>query len=478
MRTRIGAAAGLTAGATLAMGGVAHAACTCTVNSLADPTEGGHTTLRDAIASANANPGSTITFASGLSGSIDLASDLTAITHAVDIEGPGAGALTIKGHGHRIFFVYSQASADTIRIAGLTLTGGYAPNGGAIDDYVGALTVANDVISGNTAPNGGGIYSDERLTVTGSTVSGNHSGGEGGGINQRTAGSLTVQNSTVSGNTARVVPGIFVDDLAPGPVAISDSTISGNTGSAYGGGLALYRVGGASTIDNTTISGNHSLSNGLGAYTGLAGGVNVDLYTGTSLVISGTTIAGNDAGVAAGGLHVYMSNVNNIRPVLDDTIVAGNSAPTAPDLLGDVNAAFSLVQNTSGGLVVPVVPGSDLTGTDPQLGPLAGNGGATQTMKPALGSPAVDSGRAFGLTVDQRGAARPFDVPTVGNASAAGADGSDMGAVELQASDIATPVTPAPVTPVGTKRKCKKKKHRKHAAAVAKKKCKKHKKRK
>src|ERR1700750_3420827 len=101
MRTRIGAAAGLTAGATLAMGGVAHAACTCTVNSLADPTEGGHTTLRDAIASANANPGSTITFASGLSGSIDLASDLTAITHAVDIEGPGAGAPSIAGPGPR-----------------------------------------------------------------------------------------------------------------------------------------------------------------------------------------------------------------------------------------------------------------------------------------------------------------------------------------------------------------------------------------
>ena len=171
----------------------------------------------------------------------------------------------------------------------------------------------------------------------------------------------------------------------------------------------------------------------MGPYTGLAAGVNVDLYTGSALVISGTTIAGNDAGVAAGGIHVYASDADNIRPVLDDTIVAGNSAPSAPDLMGDANAAFSLVQNTSGGLVVDVVPGSNLTGVDPQLGPLAGNGGATQTMKPTPGSPAVDNGRAFGLSVDQRGAARPFDVPTVGNASAAGADGSDIGAVELQA---------------------------------------------
>ena len=217
MKTRIGAAAGITAGATLAMGGVAHAACTCTVDSLSDPTEGGRTTLRDAITSANANPGSTITFASGLTGSVDLASDLPGISRAVDIEGPGAGVLTINGKGHRLFFVNSLTTADPIRIAGLTLTGGYAEVGGAIDDYVGTLTVANDVISGNSAPNGGGIYSEERLTVTGSTISGNHSGGEGGGINQRTAGSLTVQNSTISGNTGRIVPGSSSRTSPPAP---------------------------------------------------------------------------------------------------------------------------------------------------------------------------------------------------------------------------------------------------------------------
>ena len=103
----------------------------------------------------------------------------------------------------------------------------------------------------------------------------------------------------------------------------------------------------------------------MGPYTGLAAGVNVDLYTGLALVISGTTIAGNDAAVAAGGIHVYASDADNIRPALDDTIVAGKLGPLAPDLMGDANVAFSLVQNTSGGLVVDVVPGSNLTGVDP-----------------------------------------------------------------------------------------------------------------
>jgi hypothetical protein len=475
MKTKIGAAAGITAGATLAMGGVAHAACTCTVDSLQDPSDSGHTTLRDAIASANVNPGSTITFASGLSGSIGLASDLTAITHAVDIEGPGAGVLTINGHGHRIFYLDSLSTADPIRIAGLTVTGGYAALGGAIDDYVGTLTVANDRISGNSAPNGAGVYSDQRLTVIGSTISGNTATSQGGGILQRNAGSLNVQNSTVSGNTGRDVGGIFADDLVPGPVTISNSTISGNTGTSYGGGIALYRIGGASTIENTTVAGNHSNGEGGNPFTGLAAGVNVDLYAGSSLAISGTTIAGNDAAVAGAGLHVY-DQPTSIRPALHDTIVAGNTAPLAPDLLGPVNAAFSLIQNTSGASITDTAPGSTLTGVDPQLAPLAANGGATQTMKPTPGSPAVDMGSASGLGADQRGAARPFDVPTVTNSGAPGADGSDIGAVELQATDFAAS-PPAPAQ--AHKKKCKKKKKGKHkrSAQSAKKKCKKKKKR-
>ena len=66
----------------------------------------------------------------------------------------------------------------------------------------------------------------------------------------------------------------------------------------------------------------------------------------------------------------------------------------------------------------------------------------------------------------------------MGNASAAGADGSDIGAVELQASDFAGPATSQPA-PIAQKKKCKKKKKKhKRSAESAKKKCKKKKKRK
>jgi hypothetical protein len=113
---------------------------------------------------------------------------------------------------------------------------------------------------------------------------------------------------------------------------------------------------------------------------------------------------------------------------------------------------------------------------DPQLGPLADNGGPTQTEKPRLTSPLIDKGLTMvSPRVDQRGLARPFDVPRVANTATG--DAADIGAVELQASDFSTPTAP-PGTPPATqakKAKCKKKKKKKKAkkGAVVAKKCKK-----
>jgi hypothetical protein len=72
-----------------------------------------------------------------------------------------------------------------------------------------------------------------------------------------------------------------------------------------------------------------------------------------------------------------------------------------------------------------------LNNTDPQLGPLQDNGGATQTMALPSGSAAVDAGNPSGCTngdgdllkTDQRGMPRP-DKEDKG--------GCDMGAYERQ----------------------------------------------
>jgi hypothetical protein len=177
------------------------------------------------------------------------------------------------------------------------------------------------------------------------------------------------------------------------------------------------------------------------------------------------------------------------NPVIVDSILSGNAAPTAPDLAlpAPVTAqtSFSLIQNTSGATISSAVAGSNIFGVDPLLGPLQNNGGRTLTMKPASNSSVVDKGTSSptchtpgGRSItcfDQRFSPRPFDVSSVSNSVAAGANGADIGAVELQANEGPFPLPPPAVT--HKKKKCKKK-HKKHASVAKKKKCKKKKKKK
>jgi hypothetical protein len=169
---------------------------------------------------------------------------------------------------------------------------------------------------------------------------------------------------------------------------------------------------------------------------------------------------------------------------LDNSIVSDNIGTATPDVDGPFTAGFSLIENATGSTLTVSPAGSALTGLDPQLGALTNGPGPTDTRVPAATSPVVDCG--FSLeTADQRGEARPVDIPGRTNSTAAGANGSDMGSVELQAGaesagatgacanlapPVVTPVTPAP--PVKKKKKCKKKK----IAPGKKKKCKKKKK--
>ena len=157
-------------------------------------------------------------------------------------------------------------------------------------------------------------------------------------------------------------------------------------------------------------------------------------YTSATISIEGSTISANRAnGGDGGGLRSYAALE------LDDTIVAGNSATGAgPDIYASaahtLSTAFSLIGNPAGETNTEVFPGSDLLGVDPQLGPLQDNGGPTQTMALSPTSPAVNKGASFGLGTDQRGLPRPVAYPGVANSAAPGANGADIGAVELQLS--------------------------------------------
>jgi hypothetical protein len=91
---------------------------TITVTTLADSGPG---SLREAIYSADAAPGSTIDFQSGLTGAISLKSALPAITEATDIVGPGQSALSIDSNDFNTLY----CTGTTLQLSGITFGGGY-----------------------------------------------------------------------------------------------------------------------------------------------------------------------------------------------------------------------------------------------------------------------------------------------------------------------------------------------------------------
>jgi len=106
--------------------------------------------------------------------------------------------------------------------------------GGGIDVNEGALTLDNSTVSKNTATNAAGIDSNfATVTLTNSTVSGNVASGQSkfcqaisscaGGI-WNYGGTLTLDNSTISGNTAYWRGGGIVNQLSGGVLKMTGST--------------------------------------------------------------------------------------------------------------------------------------------------------------------------------------------------------------------------------------------------------------
>jgi hypothetical protein len=470
-------AAGIAGGASLAWAGGAQAAnltvgTTNDTSSVSDcATDNTDCSLRQAIGLANADTTlDVISFHSGLTGTITLGSDLPTITEQVTIQGPGASSITVDAATHRIFDVKPSTPGDPVSISGLTLTGGGAvasttnPNrGGAVLNETGDLDLSDSLITGNnTTSYGAGIYSgcdthcgaasngdgyQANLVLTNSTLSGNHTTGAGGGGMYLNYGYATITSSTISGNTAR-----------------------------WGGGIGLFNLQYGAFIEKSTISGNSATDVGAGG-----GGVYA-YYNPDDLTIANSTISGNDADYG-GGIYDHNSSPTggshyniNVR----SSIVAGNTGTTGPDLYsngGTLDVDFDLIGNGAGATLNDTNPGSNIVGSDAKLGVLADNGGPTMTMLPLAGSPAIDKGTSFGETSDQRGLTRPIDLADYPNSTAASADGTDIGAVELQTSPgggpTTTPPTTTPPTTTAPKKKCKKK-HKRSASAA--KKCKKKKK--
>ncbi len=269
--------------------------------------------------------------------------------------------------------------------------------------YIGAGLKSPSQISGLTINNGsaaygGAIRAGSPLVLSGDNVTSNQATSSGGGV--YASQGLAVQSSTISNNNASEGAGLHVLY----GLTVQNSTIANNTAGADGGGI--FHSGTGMTITASTISKN--AANGASN--------------------------GNGGGISAGGTGAN---------VLQDTILSGNTAAvTGPDMFtasgaSPPSASFSLIGSTSGSGMA--TDGTDLVGQDPGLNGLQSNGGPTPTMAPAITSPVIDSGSSFGLSTDERGAARPVDLP--GYPNAPGSDGADIGAVETQANEVSPSVS-------------------------------------
>jgi len=392
----------------------------------------GVTSLREALDLANNTAGADVitfggaVFTDATPDTITLNNGQLEITDSVTITGTGADLLSISGNdSSRVFYLYNGSANLSIQLTGMTITGGNANIGGGIINFDEDLTIEDCVITGNTATGkGGGLWVDGfnmDLTIRRTTIAGNTSGSDGGGMYiEDTGGLLLIEDCLISGNQATDDGGGIYFYDPDREVVIRNTTISGNIAGDLGGGIYLYDTdGGPFTIENSTISGNQASTGG-----------GIFFYGPDNPVfIRNVTITNNTATSGTGGgffLYAAYSRVN-----LLNTIVAGNHGTgDASDLFVQNSDSLGNVVNNIFGELAPGTLDSATSntgnqiGVDPQLAPLAFNGGLTPTHAFAADSIARNAGSAADATTnDQR------EVPR--------SDPPDIGAFELPAPVLA-----------------------------------------
>lgn len=303
------------------------------------------------------------------------------------------------------------SGADTITLPPgtyiLTLVGAFEDAGQTGDlDILADLNVQGSgarstIIDGNNADRVFDILAGAQIVLSDLTVRGGSIDGNGGGIQNE--GDLTVTRVTVGENFAVGDGGGIYNS---GMLAVGESTIVGNAVFNSGGGIGSA---GGLTIVNSTLSRNRIIyefganrGGGLRSLSGVTDLINV-------------TINGNQA-AAGGGI------VNDSASVQIKNVIVANSPANANCDGVIISAGHNLDSGDTCRLTGP----GDLSNQDPQLGPLANNGGPTNTHALLRGSPAIDAGDNSDCpSTDQRGVSRPQDGDGDGTAVC------DIGAYEL-----------------------------------------------
>jgi parallel beta-helix repeat protein len=208
-------------------------------------------------------PAGTITLPSGYGASVyGSATGLPVITSPITIEGKNTK------------IVRKPNDPDLFRILAVGATGDLALNKVGLS-------------GGRSGDTGGAVHNNGILTVDNSTISGNSALAYGGGIFNAASKTLTVEKSKIVENKAHAGGGIYNFN---GTVSIEDATISRNSAAHAGGGV-YNDDSGAMTIERSTISLNKA---------GVLGGGVINLSN--SFMIQNSTISSNSAGFVGGGI--------------------------------------------------------------------------------------------------------------------------------------------------------------------------------
>jgi hypothetical protein len=276
-------------------------------------------------------------------------------------------------------------------------------NGATVDQ-----TCADERVIENDATN--------LIVVTEMTITGGNTNADGGAI--RADGSVRAQRVYFTGNEQGTID-------AEADVLIIQSTI---TNSTHGDGFIVHSSFGSVHIINSTLFGNSTPANAL-----VAGD------EGVFVVYS--TLTGN-----SGESTLRAPNANpdsaNVIELFASVVMAPTGGGPACDIdSGDPVTSFGYNFSNDTSCNLTNTGDSQNAANNPQVGPLANNGGATPTLLPATTSPLVDKipvascqdDGATGITLDQRDLPRP-----AGN-------GCDIGSVELQPAT--PPAPPVPLSP-------------------------------
>ena len=287
----------------------------------------------------------------------------------------------------------------TLIVQGSTFTGNSGSNGGAIGTQDENVTVVNSTFTGNSATgtggnpgnggDGGAMSYDGAMvswTMCGDTFSHNHANASGGAVFRVAYNdeAVNIDRSTFDANSVDAMTGnagaLYLEYAT---ITMTATTISNNS-AHFGGGIWIGHDA-VAKLTNDTIADNTAT---MGGGVWFAGGV-----TGT---LQNLTVAGNAGNGMAGG---------DTGVTLQNTLVAGN---TKGSLEGEVScdhghAGAGANMEFPGDSSSPCTP--SVLVADPELGPLMDNGGVTQTMAPAAGSPAIGKGSGC-PTTDQTGRTR------------------------------------------------------------------------